>query len=91
METFLTVAQQYIDPAMAGVVLVLWFIGYGLKQTPKVPNWSILWVIVVLGIVTGFAILGPNANGFIQGVLAAALAILGHQVVKQTSSAIKES
>lgn len=90
MESFITVVQQYIDPVMMGAVLVLWFIGYGLKQTPKVPNWSILWIIVVLGIVAGVAVLGFNANGFVQGVLAAALAIFGHQVVKQTANGVDE-
>lgn len=91
MEAFITAVQQYIDPAMLGAVLVLWFIGYGLKQTPKVPNWSILWVIVILGIVAGLAIIGNNANGFIQGILAAALAVLGHQMVKQTTNGVENT
>lgn len=84
MEAIVTAIKEYIDPAMLGVVLVLWFIGYGLKQTPNVPNWTILWVIVIIGIVAGLAIIGLDANGVIQGVLAAALAVLGHQLVKQT-------
>lgn len=82
--------QQYLDPVMLGAVLVLWFIGYVLKQTPKVPNWSILWIIIVLGIIAGLGVLGFNANGFIQGILAAALSIFGHQVVKQTANGVEE-
>lgn len=90
MDAFLTAVQSYIDPAMLGAVLVLWFIGYGLKQTPKVPNWSILWIIVILGVVAGLAIIGLNPNGLIQGILSAALAVLGHQIVKQTANGVEE-
>ena len=39
MEQILTQITNYIDPAMLIVVAALWFIGYGLKQTPRVPDW----------------------------------------------------
>lgn len=86
--TFISAVQNYIDPAMLGAVLFLWFIGWCLKQTPAVPNWSILWIIVVLGTVAGLAIVGLDVNGVIQGVLAAALSIFGHQAVKQTANGV---
>lgn len=83
--------NEYINPAMLAVVVALWFIGYGLKQTPKVPNWSILWIIVILGIVAGMLLVSPTIEGIIQGILAAALSILGHQAVKQTANGVKET
>lgn len=85
------VISNYINPVMLGVVLALWFIGTGLKQTPKVPNWAILWILSTLGVLAGLAVVGLSADGFIQGILAAALAIFGHQAVKQTATGIKES
>lgn len=82
--------KSYVDPTMLIVVIALWFVGYGLKQTPRVPNWSILWVIVLFGIVLGLFVVGPTVDGVIQGVLAAALSVLGHQAVKQTKIGIEE-
>ena len=83
--------NEYINPAMLAAVIVLWFIGYGLKQTPRIPNWSILWIIVILGIAAGMFLVSPTIEGVIQGVLAAALSILGHQAVKQTVNGVKET
>ena len=87
---FVDTIGKYIDPAMLVVVAALWFIGYGLKQTPKVPNWSILWIVVLFGIVFGLMVVGPTVNGVIQGIIAAALAVLGHQIVKQTKIGIDD-
>jgi len=90
MEQILTQITNYIDPAMLIVVAALWFIGYGLKQTPRVPNWSVLWIIVLLGIVFGLMVVGINVTGVIQGIIAAALAVLGHQIVKQTKIGMED-
>lgn len=87
---FVTIAQTYIDPGMMVVVLALWFIGYAFKQVPKIPNWSIVFIIIFIGIIAGLFVVGPNVNGVIQGVLAASLAVLGHQTVKQTANAAEE-
>jgi cytochrome bd-type quinol oxidase subunit 2 len=85
------VISNYINPVMLGVTLALWFIGTGLKQTPKIPNWAILWILSTLGVLGGLLVVGMGADGFIQGILAAALSIYGHQAVKQTATGIKES
>lgn len=87
---FATIAQTYIDPAMMVIILVLWFIGFAVKQIPKVPNWSIVFIIIILGIVFGLFVIGFDVNGVIQGVLAASLAVLGHQTVKQTVNAAED-
>lgn len=80
-----------IHPGMLGVSLALWVLGYGLKATPKVPNWSIFWITVVLGVVAGILIVGPTAEGVVQGILSAAMAILVYQAVKQTGIGIEET
>ena len=88
---FVQAIKEYIDPTMLIVMVALWFVGYGLKQTPKVPNWSILWLLLLIGIILGLLIVGPNVHGGIQGVLAAALAIFGHQGFKQAKRGIEEA
>ncbi len=82
--------KEHINPAMLLVIPALWSLGYGLKKTPKVPDWSIFWIITVAGIVLGIFVVGTSVDGAIQGILAAAVAIYGHQGFRQTKSAIKD-
>lgn len=82
---------EYINPAMLGAILALWVLGYALKKTPQIKNWAIIWIIIFVGIVAGLMIVGLNADGVIQGILAASIAVLGHQTVKQTGNAINET
>ena len=84
MEDFATLFVGYIDSTMIVASLALMVIGYGLKQTPNVPDWSILWILIAIGVCFGVMMMGFNANGVFQGVLIAAVAVLGHQAYKQT-------
>lgn len=83
--------NEHIQPAMLGAVVALWVIGYVLKETPSVANWAIYWIVMALGVVAGLVIVGLNADGVIQGILAGALAITGHQGFKQTAKAVNET
>ncbi|GIO57932.1 phage holin family protein [Paenibacillus cineris] len=75
---------QLIDPKLLIVVAACWIIGYVLKQTPKVPDWSIVYAVVVVAVLLTVWMLGWSAESLIQGVLAGAFAVFGHQAVKQT-------
>lgn len=74
---------QLIDPKLLIVVAVCWVIGYVLKQTPLVPNWSIVYIVLILAVVLTVWMLGWTSEAVIQGILAGAFAVFGHQVVKQ--------
>ncbi len=76
--------QKYIVEQALVIVPVLWVIGVFLKRTPRVPNWKIAWILVVLGIILTVGILGFSAQAVVQGVLVAGVAVLGHQLLKQT-------
>ncbi|MDR9857828.1 phage holin family protein [Paenibacillus sp. VCA1] len=72
-----------IDPKLLIVVAACWIIGYMIKQTPRVPDWSIVYVVVVVSILLTVWMLGWGAESLIQGILAGAFAVFGHQAVKQ--------
>ncbi|MBB3132136.1 hypothetical protein FHS19_006863 [Paenibacillus rhizosphaerae] len=74
---------QLIDPKLLIVVAVCWVIGYVLKHTPLVPNWSIVYIVLILAVVLTVWMLGWTSEAVIQGILAGAFAVFGHQVVKQ--------
>ena len=73
-----------IDPSLMLVVAACWALGYILKQTPRVPDWTIVYVVTVLAVVLVVALQGMTTESVIQGVLCGAFAVYGHQVVKQT-------
>ncbi|GIO99472.1 hypothetical protein J14TS5_45580 [Paenibacillus lautus] len=83
-----SVIFQLIDPRLFMVVAACWVIGYVLKQTPKVPNWSIVYLVMVVSILFTTGLIGWSVENIIQGILAGAFAVFGHQAVKQTAEAI---
>ncbi|MED5019344.1 phage holin family protein [Paenibacillus chibensis] len=79
-----------IDPRLLIVVAACWIIGFMLKKTPLVPNWSIVYIVVVFAALLTTWLLGWGAESLIQGILAGAFAVYGHQVVKQTKIGVDE-
>jgi NhaP-type Na+/H+ or K+/H+ antiporter len=76
--------MKYIVEEALIIIPMLWIIGLFLKTTPGVPNWTIIWVLLVLGVLITIALLGFTPQAIIQGVLVAGAAVLGHQLLKQT-------
>lgn len=74
---------ELIDPALIVVVAACWVIGYVLKQTPLVPNWTIVYYVMAVAIVLTVMILGLSPEAFIQGILCGSFAVFGHQALKQ--------
>ena len=60
----------------------------GLLKQSKLPNALIPFVLAALGAVAGVLIDGPSANSVVQGILAAAAAVFGHQAVKQGTTIV---
>lgn len=73
-----------LNQALFIVVPALLIIGYALKQTPKCPDWLIIWILLGLGSIAGLIAVGFNVNGFANGVIAGGLAVTANQLFKQT-------
>lgn len=78
--------QGLIDPQLLIVVAVCWVIGFILKKTPKIPDWTIVYAVAVVGVTAASGLLGLSVQSILQGVLCGAVAVYGNQVVKQTVS-----
>lgn len=79
------ITQYMVDKALI-VVAALLVIGVFLKKTPQIPDWLIPWILTVAGIGLAFGALGEiTIQAAIQGILAAGIASLGHQLWKQTT------
>lgn len=66
------------------LVPALWVLGFALKQTPKVPNWSIIWILTVLSLGLAVYAYGFSVDAIINGMVAAGVAVYGHQLVKHS-------
>lgn len=75
---------QLINPVLLVVVAACWAIGYALKETPIVQDWTIVYIVTAISITLTVMILGFSAESIIQGVLCGAFSVYGHQLVKQT-------
>lgn len=73
-----------IDPTLIVVVAACWVLGIVLKQTPRVPDWTIVYIVTLFAILLAIGLVGLSAETVIQGILCGAFAVYGHQVVKQT-------
>jgi len=74
---------ETIDPSLMVVVAACWAIGYALKLTPRVPDWSIIYILSLLSVGSVIGILGFSIQSVLQGIVCAAVAVYGNQMVKQ--------
>ncbi|SDT26453.1 Phage holin family Hol44, holin superfamily V [Paenibacillaceae bacterium GAS479] len=82
--------QGLIKPELAGVVAVCWIIGFGLKRTPRVADWMLVYAVTAAGILFVCFSLGWSVDSVIQGILCGAVAVYGNQLFKQTTQALKK-
>lgn len=80
METII----KFVPEQLLILVAALYVIGMFLKRTPKVQDWIIPWVLLVLGVIFSISIMGINATSILQGIICSFGAIATNQFVKQT-------
>ncbi|EJL29930.1 phage holin family protein [Brevibacillus sp. BC25] len=87
----LELANQYLLEDVLVVVIALLVIGVMLKKTPRIADWLIPWLLTVSGVGLAWGVMGAiSVQATIQGILAAGIATLGHQLWKQTFDKRKE-
>ncbi|QUI24862.1 phage holin family protein [Vallitalea pronyensis] len=84
---------EFIRPELLILIAICYCMGLFLKVIPKVPDWTIPLVLLVFTCCVSILYIaiqlkeGFNAStylmGFIYGVLSAAVAVYGNQVIKQ--------
>ncbi|MGG1879353.1 phage holin family protein [Paenibacillus cisolokensis] len=81
---------ELIDPRLLIVVAACWMLGYIFKQTPRVPDWSIVYIVLIIAVWLTIGLLGWSVEALIQGVLAGGFSVFGHQAFKQTKEGITQ-
>ncbi|WP_375103758.1 phage holin family protein [Paenibacillus sp. RS8] len=85
-----TAIANFIRPELLIVVAVCWIFGYMLKRTPRVPDWTIIYLVTLAAIIVVCLILGFNVDSFVQGILCGAVAVYGNQLLKQAKKGVDE-
>jgi len=61
-----------------------------LKNTSKIQDWSIPWILLIVGIGSSIGLLGFNMEAIIQGVLVTGTTVYTNQLFKQSTIKKKE-
>ena len=65
------------------VIPVLLILGTIVKGTPRFKDWTIPYVLLLLGVSFTVALTGFNVDSIIQGILVSGAAVFGNQLYKQ--------
>lgn len=76
---------DFLDSNYFIMIPALWIIGFGLKNTPKIPNWSIIWFLSAVSLSISFFAFGFSLEAVVNGIVAAGISVYGHQIFKQTT------
>lgn len=81
---------NYIVENALVLVPALYIVGMFIKSVPKIPDWCIPFVLLVLGVAGAVGLMGPGVEAVIQGVLVTGAAVLVNQGVKQAGEAMEK-
>lgn len=80
--------EKYLIEQMLVLIPVLYVVGALIKNTPKVKDWCIPWVLLVIGVVAAIAVGMASGlsvvDSIIQGVLVTGVTVFTNQLIKQT-------
>ena len=78
--------MDYVVEQALILIPVLYVLGIMLKNTKKIEDWIIPWILLLAGVGGSIAIMGFNINAIIQGILVTGATVYTNQLVKQTKS-----
>lgn len=82
--------MEYLNGLLGATVIGLYILGVIIKDTPKIPSWTIPYILLAISIVICPLILGGyNAENVVQAIIAAGMAVYGNQLLKQAGIALK--
>lgn len=80
--------EKYLIKEMLILIPVLYVLGMVIKTTPKVKDWVIPWILLVVGVVFAILVsLGTDisiVDAVIQGILVAGVTVFANQLIVQT-------
>lgn len=82
---------KFVPEQLMILVAALYVVGMFLKNSPKVLDWTIPWVLLVVGVGGSIALQqGITALAVLQGIVSTGVAVLTNQLIKQTTEKKEE-
>lgn len=78
--------KEYLIEDALGIIPALMILGKIIKDTPKVQDWLIPYILLVLGIIFAVGLMGLSFDSIIQGILVSGAAVFGNQLYKQVKN-----
>ncbi|GKU82760.1 phage holin family protein [Niallia sp. NCCP-28] len=72
--------KEYLNENYYILIPVLWVLGYALKQTPKIVDWLIIWILLAASVLLAIFAYGFTFQAITNGILATGVSVLGHQM-----------
>jgi len=82
--------QKFIIDQAFILVPVLYIIGKILKNTPKIKDWTIPYLLLIFGIAGAIGIMGFTVEALFQGVIVTGMTVFSNQLIKQTCNKDKD-
>lgn len=76
--------MDYIMEQAFVLIPVLYVLGVMLKNTNKIKDWCIPWILLIIGVLGAISLMGLNAYAIIQGVLVTGVTVYANQLFKQS-------
>ncbi|KAA8782499.1 hypothetical protein EC604_01375 [Paenibacillus amylolyticus] len=80
-----------IDPKLFIVLAACWVLGIAIKRIPRIPDWTIIFVITIFAILMTCWLLGWSPESLIQGILVGAFSVYGNEALKQAKKGTTQS
>ncbi|MBM7868899.1 Mn2+/Fe2+ NRAMP family transporter [Clostridium pascui] len=74
--------MYYVVEQALILIPVLYVLGIMLKNTNKIKDWCIPWILLFVGVLGAISLMGFNAYAIIQGVLVTGVTIYANQLLK---------
>lgn len=80
-----------IDPKLIIVLAACWVVGIAIKRIPRIPDWTIIFVVTIFAILMTCWLLGWSPESLIQGILVGAFSVYGNEALKQAKKGTIQS
>ncbi|MFJ8234831.1 phage holin family protein [Ureibacillus sp. NPDC094379] len=80
---------SFIDPKSYVLIPVLYIIIFILRQTPRIPTWTHVWIALGISIVSCLFYYGFLIQSFVEGVLVTGVAILTKDLIHRNVNGSK--
>ena len=80
----------YIRPDAFILVPALYILGLFLRQTPRIPVWSYVWIKLAFAVIACLLYYGFIIQAVVQGILCAGAAVVSREILQNTMTSINQ-